>query len=49
MSIAITLPNEPLAANRTLKNLDGQVCADVVLHVAKLAVGHVAKQAGQLL
>ena len=43
MSIAITLPNEALLANRALKHFYRQVRADVVLHVAELVVGHLAE------
>ena len=49
MSIAISLPDEPLVARLTLEHFNCQVRADVVLHVAQLAILDMAVEAGQLL
>ena len=49
MSVAVSLPDEALAADGAFVHFDGQMGTDMVLHVTKLAVLDVAVEAGELL
>ena len=49
MSVAVSLPDEALAADGAFVHFDGQMGTDMVLHVTELAVLDVAVEAGELL
>ena len=49
MSVAVSLPDEALAADGAFVHFDCQMGTDMVLHVTELAVLDVAVEAGELL
>ena len=49
MSVAVSLPDEALAADGAFVHFDGQMGTDMVLHVTELAVLDVAVETGELL